>query len=50
MIGGITTTGNFHYIMEKNTSTDTVESWFKDLAIKEDLYDAYIVMDNHAGM
>ena len=49
MIGGITTTGNFHYLMLKKTSTETVEQWFKFIATKEDLNGAVIVMDNHAA-
>ena len=49
VIGGITTTGNFHYSITHNTSTDTVEDWFKLLANKENLDGAVLVMDNHAA-
>ena len=47
MIGGITTTGNFHYITCDTTNTKNVESWFKDLSKREDLFGAIVVMDNH---
>ena len=44
MIGGITSTGNFHYIMAEKTNTETVEQWFKLLVRKENLDGAVIVM------
>ena len=48
MIGGITSTGRFHYLMLENTSSATVEEWFKLLASKENLNGAVIVMvSNH---
>lgn len=49
MIGGITTDGEYHYIIRPTTNSDNVLQFMKFLSTSTDLDGAVILMDNHAA-
>ena len=49
IIGGITTDGEFHYIIRSTTNKENVQDWFLHISAHVDLKDSVVLMDNHAS-
>ena len=49
LIGGITSDGEFHYIIRSTTNSENVKQFLQILSTDMQLEGAVLVMDNHAA-